>query len=167
MWGYVPPPLECHALGVLQGRLTKRDDDGAGDAVRHHHAEDVQHPRVLPPVLEIRGLVLGQKAGVTSRWPGPLGVTASLQLRPRQHSLPALEARKQPPVHARRPPRVPILVPSPEKLRAVPREGPGLTFLMWTLAGSDLEKKRRVLYMKRDPRRSSSMPVPSKAAVIT
>lgn len=46
-------------------------------------------------------------------------------------------------------------------------KGPAPTFLMWTLSGSDLEKKRRVLYRKRDPRRNSSMPVPSKAAVIT
>lgn len=52
-------------------------------------------------------------------------------------------------------------------LRAVLRGEPALTLLMWTLAGSDWEKKRRVVYRTRDPGRNSSMPVPSRAAVIT
>lgn len=57
--------------------------------------------------------------------------------------------------------------PSQEKLRMVLREELALTFLMWTLSGSDLEKKRRVQYVQSDPKRISSMPVPSRAAVIT
>lgn len=49
--------------GGPQGRLTERSNDGAGDAVGHHHTEDIHHPRVLAPELEVHGLVLGQKAG--------------------------------------------------------------------------------------------------------
>lgn len=70
------------ALGVSPGGLTERDNDGAGDAVRHHHAEDVHHPRVLAPVLEVHGLVLGRKAGVLLRGPGPRGSAAPVAAGP-------------------------------------------------------------------------------------
>lgn len=56
------------AGGGPQGQLTERNNDGAGDAVRHHYAEDIHHPRVLAPILEVHGLVLGQKVG--SAWLG-------------------------------------------------------------------------------------------------
>lgn len=39
-------------------KLTKRDNDGAGDAVRHDHREDAHHPGVSCPKLELIGLVL-------------------------------------------------------------------------------------------------------------
>lgn len=37
---------------------TKRDDDGAGDAVCHDHSEDTHHPSISSPKLELIGLVL-------------------------------------------------------------------------------------------------------------
>lgn len=82
--------------------------------------------------------------------------------------LPILGPRRTHPTALRLPPQAPFLTPSqgePQELCS----GKGLahTFLMWTLSGSDLEKKRRVVYRNNDPRRNSSMPVPSKAAVIT
>lgn len=77
-WSLVPPPVsECGALGVPCRRLTKRDNYRASDAIRHHHAEDIQHPRIFSPKLEIHGLVLRQKAGVTLRLPSSLVLDAS------------------------------------------------------------------------------------------
>lgn len=54
-----------------------------------------------------------------------------------------------------------------EAPKAVSGKGLALTIRMFTLSGSDLEKTRRMVYKKSDPRRISSMPVPIKAAVMT
>lgn len=50
-----PPSLTQGGRGAS---LTKRDDDGAGDAVCHDYSEDTHHPRVSSPKLELVGLVL-------------------------------------------------------------------------------------------------------------
>lgn len=42
--------------------LTKRDNDGTGDAVCHDHGEDTHHPGVSSPKLELIGLVLQEGA---------------------------------------------------------------------------------------------------------
>lgn len=39
-------------------KLTKGDNNGAGDAVRHNDSEDAHHPSVSRPKLELVGLVL-------------------------------------------------------------------------------------------------------------
>lgn len=77
-----------------------------------------------------------------------------------------VQAAPLPCPHTQGSPWAPLVAPSlGHGARA--RGQSALTLLMWTLSGSEREKKRRVLYRKREPRRSSSMPVPSKAAVIT
>jgi len=43
---------------VPELRLTEGHDDGAGDAVGHHHREDVHHPGVGGSELELVGLML-------------------------------------------------------------------------------------------------------------
>lgn len=51
--------------GQSRGALTEGDDDGARDAVRHHHGEDVHDPGVRGSKLELVGLMLkGQDGGV-------------------------------------------------------------------------------------------------------
>lgn len=45
------------------GPLTKRHNDGAGDAVGHDDGEDAQHPRVHGSKLVLEGLVLGARDG--------------------------------------------------------------------------------------------------------
>lgn len=73
--GSTPPPgLRVRSPGGARGRLTERDDDRAGDAVGDHHAEDVHHPGVLAPVLEVDGLALGRGAGVTGGGLAPLAL---------------------------------------------------------------------------------------------
>ena len=42
--------------------LTEGDYDGAGDAIGHHHGEDVHHPGVRCPKLKLIGLVLGRES---------------------------------------------------------------------------------------------------------
>lgn len=44
--------------GCVSQKRTEGDDDGAGDAVGHHHREDVHHPGVRGSELELVGLVL-------------------------------------------------------------------------------------------------------------
>lgn len=50
-----PPSLAQGGRGVS---LTKRDNDGAGDAVCHDYSEDTHHPGISSPKLELVGLVL-------------------------------------------------------------------------------------------------------------
>lgn len=44
--------------GVAAIKLTKRDNNGAGDTVGHNNSEDTHHPGVSCPKLELIGLVL-------------------------------------------------------------------------------------------------------------
>lgn len=39
-------------------KLTKRDNNGAGDTVGHNNSEDAHHPGISCPKLELIGLVL-------------------------------------------------------------------------------------------------------------
>ena len=100
-----------------------------------------------------------------------------LQLLIRQGSLPS-EAGVRGAPGPFRPPGLPgrsaLLTGTPhsntrprEAPRPVSGKGLALTIRMFTLSGSDLEKMRRMVYKKSDPRRISSMPVPIKAAVMT
>lgn len=68
MWSMMEVSLGCDAYSqhkdvqpwlCPRNELTKGDDDRAGDAVCNDHAEDIQHPCVLSPVLEVYGLALG------------------------------------------------------------------------------------------------------------
>lgn len=66
-------PYLCFPQHLTQGgrgvSLTKRDNDGTGDAVCHDHSEDTHHPRVSSPKLELVSLVL-QEGTETQHNPG-------------------------------------------------------------------------------------------------
>lgn len=55
--------LYCYSKHVLTNSycsagLTEGHDDGAGDAVGHHHCEDVHHPGIRCSELKLVGLML-------------------------------------------------------------------------------------------------------------
>lgn len=59
-------PLLVILKGLAAGseKLTKRNDDRTGDAVGHDHSEDVHHPGICCPELELVRLILCSKSHI-------------------------------------------------------------------------------------------------------
>lgn len=111
----------CVSVSVPQTR-TEGDDDGAGDAVGHHHREDIHHPGVRGSELEFVGLMLRRSDTPVSRAGSDTHLTRPSHLTP-PHPLDVAAVGSR--AGQAQPDHVHEQTGDPQQVHGVPDEGRG------------------------------------------